>query len=112
MARKKRKPDRENPKRGHRPRPTPEGLPDRRALEGVTHRLVAELRGGADQDTPLARAQALMYRAFDERDEQGRVRLAREALALCPDCADAYALLAEHARRRKEALALYEQGVA
>ena len=51
-----------------------------------------------------------MYRAFEEPDEERRVQLAREALAICPDCADAYVLLAEHARSRKEALRLYEQG--
>ena len=45
-------------------------------------------------------------------DEQRRIQLAKEALAICPDCADAYVLLAEHARSRKEALRLYEQGVA
>ena len=57
-----------------------------------------------------AKAQALMYRAFEEPDEQRRVQLAKEALAICPDCADAYVLLAEHARSRKETLRLYEQG--
>src|SRR5262249_47373556 len=31
---------------------------------------------------------------------------------ISPDCADAYVLLAEHATSRKEALRLYEQGVA
>jgi tetratricopeptide (TPR) repeat protein len=40
------------------------------------------------------------------------VRLAQAALEVCPDCADAYVLLAEHARSRKQALQLYEQGVA
>ncbi|MGH3626808.1 MAG: DUF6930 domain-containing protein, partial [Sciscionella sp.] len=53
-----------------------------------------------------------MYRAFQERDDRRRVRLARDALAICPDCADAYVLLAEHAPSRKEARRLYEQGVA
>jgi hypothetical protein len=52
-----------------------------------------------------------MYRAFEQPDQQRRVRLAQDALALCPDCADAYVLLAEHAPSRKEALRLYEQGV-
>jgi tetratricopeptide (TPR) repeat protein len=65
-----------------------------------------------DQDTPLGKAQALLYRAFEEHDGQLRVQLAKDALAVCPDCADAYVLLAEHATSRKEALRLYEQGVA
>src|SRR5262249_44406101 len=41
-----------------------------------------------------------------------RVQLAREALEISPDCADAYAVLAEHSHSRKEALKLLEQGVA
>jgi tetratricopeptide (TPR) repeat protein len=49
---------------------------------------------------------------LQEHDEQLRVQLAKEALAISPDCADAYVLLAEHAHSRKEALALYEQGMA
>jgi tetratricopeptide (TPR) repeat protein len=78
-------------------------------MEGFMRDLVA---GVGNQDTLLAQAQALLYRAFGEPDEQRRVRLANEALAISPDCADAYVLLAEHARSRKEALRLYEQGVA
>jgi tetratricopeptide (TPR) repeat protein len=66
----------------------------------------------AGADTALGRAQALMYQAFEEPREKRRIELAHEALALCADCADAYVLLAEHAHSRKEALRLYEQGVA
>lgn len=109
MAKKNRQPDGERPKR--RPHRPPD-LPDRRALEGVIHQHVAGLQGHTDQDTPLDKAQALMYQAFAERDELRRVQLARDALASCPDCADAYVLLAEHAPSRKETLNLYEQGVA
>ena len=53
-----------------------------------------------------------MYRAFEEADEERRIQLAKDALAICPDCADAYVLLAEHAASRKEALDLYEKGAA
>ncbi len=41
-----------------------------------------------------------------------RVELAKEALELSPDCADAYVLLAEQTKSRKEALELFEKGVA
>ena len=41
-----------------------------------------------------------MYRAF-EASAAEQLRLAREALKISPDCADAYVLLAERARRRK-----------
>ncbi len=61
--------------------------------------------------TPLERAQDLIYDAFEARGRQ-RTRLARQALELSPDCADAYVLLAEAAPDRWKALELYEQGVA
>src|SRR6516162_1169629 len=106
MTRKKREPSGRGPQR-RRPKPPLENLPDRRAIEGS---MGQQFTG--DQDTPLGKAQALMYRAFEEPDDQRRVQLAKEALEICPDCADTYVLLAEHARRRKKALRLYEQGVA
>jgi tetratricopeptide (TPR) repeat protein len=81
-------------------------------MEGMMQQIVAGLQGHGHQDTPLGQAQALMYRAFEERDERHRVRLAQEAMVICPDCADAYVLLAENAPSRKEARRLYEQGVA
>jgi tetratricopeptide (TPR) repeat protein len=109
MARKKRGPGGETPQR--RPQ-RPADLPDRRAMEGAMQQILAGLQGHAPQDTPLAKAQALMYQAFEEPDEQKRLQLAKDALAVSPDCADAYVLLAEHATSRKEALRLYEQGVA
>lgn len=63
--------------------------------------------------TPLERAQDLIYEAYDAPSSRERVRLAREALALSGDCADAYVLLAdETARTPQEAAVLYAQGVA
>jgi len=73
---------------------------------------VRPLQGEADPDTPLAKAHAILLQAYQEPDEERRVQQAHHALTLCPDCADAYVLLAEHARSRKEALQHYEQGVA
>lgn len=62
--------------------------------------------------TPLDKAQELIYQAWETSSKKRRVRLAREALKISPDCADAYALLAEEtARSPKEALKLYEAGV-
>jgi len=75
-----------------------------RALHGIV--------GQADPGTPHGQAQALLFEAFAENDPQSRVERARQALALWPDCADAYVLLAENTGSRKESLALYEQGVA
>ncbi|HXG10602.1 MAG TPA: hypothetical protein VNK04_12645 [Gemmataceae bacterium] len=112
MARKKRKPGGDRSKRRRRTEP-PESLdlPDRRAIEGMMRQLLGELGGVGPGDTPLDQAQALMYQAFEENDPTERVRLAKEALQICPDCADAYTVLAEHAPSRKEALELYEKAV-
>jgi tetratricopeptide (TPR) repeat protein len=109
MAKKKRKPDRKKPPRRAQP---PTGLPSREAMEAVMRELVAGLQGGTSPGTPLDRAQNLVYEAFEEPVPARRVELAHEALRLCPDCADAHVLLAEHAPTRKQALAHYERGVA
>jgi tetratricopeptide (TPR) repeat protein len=62
--------------------------------------------------TPLEQAQQLIYQAWESPPGRRRVELAREALQLSPDCADAYVLLAEEAARSlEEARDLYEQGV-
>ncbi len=111
MTKKKRQPGDQGPKKQPK-KPPLEKLPDRRAMEGAMQQFVAGLQGKADQDTPLGKAQAIIYRAFEETDENRRVQLAKESLEISPDCADAYVLLAEHARSRREALRLYEQGVA
>jgi tetratricopeptide (TPR) repeat protein len=113
MAKKKRKPARK--KKQGPPKPSFEGFPpeitDRRVLEGLMHGFIGELADDVER-TPLGEAQELMYEAFAAPSEEERVKLARKALAISPDCADAYVLLAEHARSRKEALEFYEQGVA
>lgn len=61
--------------------------------------------------TPLEQAQDLMYEAWESTGKR-RVELARKALQLSEDCADAYVLLAEEiARTLQEAKNFYEQGV-
>lgn len=63
-------------------------------------------------ESPLGQAQDLMYQAWDAQGPR-RIRLARRALAISEDCADAYVLLAEEAASSvEEAKALFEQGVA
>jgi hypothetical protein len=59
--------------------------------------------------TPLDRAQDLTYRAAEARGRRRR-QLARRALELAPDCADAYVLLAEAARGLEEARDLLRPG--
>lgn len=58
-------------------------------------------------------AQALMFDAWECDGRRKRVALARKALAISADCADAYLLLAQEAAPTEaEALALLTQGVA
>jgi tetratricopeptide (TPR) repeat protein len=112
------------------PRPGP---PDRRALERLTleverfaqqstfesldeiNAALSERFAGPIHDlpstatTPLEQAQEMIYRAFEARGRR-RLLLARKALELSADCADAYVVLAEESRSLDEARALYEQG--
>lgn len=63
--------------------------------------------------SPLDRAQDRVYDAWEAGSRRESIRLAREALEISPDCADAYSLLAEEqAETAAEARALYEQAVA
>ncbi len=60
---------------------------------------------------PLNAAQDLIYDAWEMADLKSGLALARRALKISPDCADAYVLLAEAARTRAKALELYRKGV-
>ena len=55
---------------------------------------------------PLDRAQALVYDAWEAPSPKRRIALAREALTISADCADAYLVLAEEAANVAEAHAL------
>ncbi len=61
--------------------------------------------------TPLERAQDLAYKAWEAEGER-RLELARQALALSPDCADAHVILALAAATPREARPLFEQALA
>jgi tetratricopeptide (TPR) repeat protein len=87
------------------------GLPDRRVLEGMMRQILGS-QGRPGPQTPLEKAQEIMYQAFEEPDPSRQVQFARRALEISPDCADAHVLLAEHAHSRKEALEEYEKAVA
>ena len=60
---------------------------------------------------PRYRAEDLVYEAWEAAGPQ-RAVLARKALALWPDCADGYVLLAQAASSLEEARELLERGVA
>jgi len=62
--------------------------------------------------TPEEQAQALIYQAWEARTQRQAAALARRALEMFPDCADAYTVLAgAEARSAEEARVLYEHGV-
>lgn len=67
-------------------------------------------RGGGDDLT--AKAQDVMYEAWEQTTARSRIALARKALSISPLCADAYVLLAEEAARSvEEARDYYAKGV-
>ena len=117
------------------PEPARHGMPDRRVMERLllevqrftatqefaseaelNAAVQAKFTGPMDAvpstaETPLERAQDLVYRAMDARGRR-RTQLARKALELSADCADAYVLLAEECADVDLACDLYAQGVA
>lgn len=63
--------------------------------------------------TPLEEAQEIIYEAWDVRSKTQRIKLAKKALSISADCADAYVLLAEEsAKNAEQAISFYMQGVA
>jgi hypothetical protein len=68
----------------------PAALPDRRAMESF----LAAIAGHRGDDA-TAKAQDLMYEAWERTTSRSRIALARKALGISPLCADAYVLLAE-----------------
>jgi tetratricopeptide (TPR) repeat protein len=84
----------------------PAALPDRRAMESFLA-AIAGHRG----DEATAKAQDVMYEAWERTTSRSRTALARKALGISPLCADAYVLLAEEARSIEEARDLYAKGV-
>ncbi len=82
-------------------------LPDRRGMERQIRNIV-----GKSSATKLDQAQDLMYSAWEERNPAKRIAAAHKALAMSPDCADAYVLLAEEeADTVGRAAELYRKGV-
>jgi tetratricopeptide (TPR) repeat protein len=83
-------------------------LPDRRAMEKTLAR-IASTRQAA---TSVEKAQEIMWDAWEEPNRKRRIELAKKALTISEDCADAFVLLAEEAAPTlKDAMQLFEQGV-
>lgn len=92
-------------------RPKRSGLPaDLRAMESVMADLHRAMPGGKADEAHYT-AQDLVYQAWETQGAQ-RIRLARKALEVWPDCADAYVILAEAAATHEEKRKLYAAGVA
>ena len=67
-------------------------------------------RGGKRRT--LDAAQQVMYDAWEAKTRKSRITLAKKALTISPDCADAYVLLAEEgASSVEEVISFYKQGV-
>lgn len=85
---------------------------DHRLMEMEMTKVVEELEGYEPIfSSKLRQAQQIIYDAWEVADPEERIRLARKALKISPDCADAYGLLAEEAETYLEALEYYEAGV-
>jgi tetratricopeptide (TPR) repeat protein len=84
----------------------PAALPDRRAMESFLAAIA-----GRRSDAATAKAQDVMYEAWERNTSRSRIALARKALGISPLCADAYVLLAEEAQSIEEARDLYAKGV-
>ncbi len=81
-------------------------------LENMLREGGGKLPSAPAPTTPLERAQDLVYEAFETESSRKRVQLAKKALKVSPDCADAYVLLAEEdAGSLEEARELYQKGV-
>jgi tetratricopeptide (TPR) repeat protein len=81
-------------------------LPDRRAMESYLAAIA-----GRSRDDAIAKAQDVMYEAWDRTTSRSRIALAHKALTISPLCADAYNLLAEEAGSVQEDRDLYFKGV-
>jgi tetratricopeptide (TPR) repeat protein len=80
---------------------------DRRAMESSLAAF-----GGGFEDPRERQAQEVMYGAWNEQNPAKRINLAHRALAISPNCADAYVLLAEEeAGSIGRALEYYQKGV-
>jgi tetratricopeptide (TPR) repeat protein len=87
----------------------PSPFPSRYAMEKAFSETGSKKASGS---SPLEQAQDLMWSAWDNSNPKQRVAMARQALELSADCADAYVMLAqETAQSSEQALGLYEKGM-
>lgn len=117
MAKKKPTPAPKKPKGGRIVRvddlPADLDISDRRTMESLMRELMGDVLGlPSEDDTPRGRARDLLDRAYAARTNKEREKLARQAIEVDPDSADAYMLLGDLADSTKDAVHFFEQGVA
>lgn len=84
---------------------------DRRAMEGDLFHIFG-MQSDKGMNPKLAKAQQLIYQAWEEKNPAKRIALARKALKVSEDCSDAYVLLTEEeAGTVQQALEYYQAGV-
>ena len=89
-------------------KPAGEPAPARRAAPKASK---ATAPTKSDSKSLMVQARTLIAQAAQALDPKKRVTLAREALKIHPDCSEAYLVLADYAKSRKEALDLHRQAV-
>ena len=86
--------------------------PDRRAMESALASVTAGMGEVSNYaDLSVAKAQQIMYQAWEEANPTRRANLAKKALKISANCADAYVCLAEMAANHRQALELFQKGV-
>lgn len=87
--------------------------PDQDRLFSRMEKDVEQILNYSAPDTALKQAQQLAYDAMEAPTRKASVSLARKALKISPDCADAYVILAEeYATTLEEAIYYFKAGVA
>ncbi len=116
MAKKKRKTSKKSPAPSQPSRegsfdPSQMPLGDSRVMEGAMKQFLQKEGLLEEGDSGLAKAQDLMYRAYETEDRDQRLELAQEALAASPDCADAYICVGEMLPASDDAMQWFQWGV-
>jgi tetratricopeptide (TPR) repeat protein len=87
--------------------------PDQDRLYSRMEKDVEQIFHCSSPDSALKQAQQLAYEAMEAPTRKAAISLARKALKISPDCADAYVILAEeYASTLEEAIYYYKAGVA
>jgi tetratricopeptide (TPR) repeat protein len=110
MAKKKKKAKKASNAKARRPAKSQGFAPSASAsMEGLLRKFAS---GRGKLRSPLAIAQEIADLAWEAPRPQEQAELARQALSVSPDCADAYVILANQAASRDQARQLLEEGVA